>query len=256
MFARATALTHAVILGGSVSAGWGDASSDLDFLILLDADRNADFPIPVQSSLSFQAGTIVAARQVDVEFVFASDVREFRTWLTKPDLTCESDDTANCYEIDRVANNWEMSVCHQITACHRLTNPELVDRWITDYSLYEFGAYLADLSLTLARRHVRDATRLRGGISVAENSVRMAYEQCATCALAMAGFTNPNRKWQVLLLRQLAETRNPSWDLFLEIFETLQGPIAAGAAKRAADMIDRLEAARSGKNMLAPKMGN
>ncbi|MBK3786665.1 nucleotidyltransferase domain-containing protein [Paraburkholderia aspalathi] len=243
VFASATENRYAVILGGSVSAGLGGPSSDLDFLVLIDSDRDSEFPFPVQSTLVFPRGVPSAVRQVDVEFVFASDVKIFGKFLAEWERRRVSAATSDDFAITRNLNSWELSVCHQITSGHRLKNPDVAGRWIEDHALHRFAAYVFELNLALAERHIRDGIRMRGGNAAASHSVRMACEHCAMCVLALMGETNPNRKWLVMLLQRMSGSED-RLRIRNEILSILQGSALVEMAERVKDIVERLSGSR------------
>lgn len=188
---------NVIFLAGSMVDGLANASSDLDVYVIADAGVAGS---ATTSRRREKNGTIglLESREINLSVLDPAALAELAGSFAGC-LAALSGDGG----IVQLDSENDLKVLHRVRTGLPLRNDDGLRRWRDDLGCARLAAYLTNLHGVTALNRLRD---VRGELSAGRDEsatwmFREALVHAGQFALALAGETNPSRKWLLRLLR-------------------------------------------------------
>ena len=199
-FCEAAPTDSAVMLGGSLSEGFGTLESDLDLYVIvaapLDSSHTHHFVTSIGSALRREV-RFASGRRVDIKYIPSASLQALglalETALSTTQLGC------------RLLPSETLEMCHRLLAGYPLRNEEALRAAtrLAGITHERLSQYLVRLRSHDSLRAERYAYRKSGTLSEAI-AARLALEAAADAILAAHGQTNTRfEKWRIRKTRAL-----------------------------------------------------
>ncbi|RKG68726.1 hypothetical protein D7V80_11300 [Corallococcus sp. CA054B] len=196
-----------VLLTGSLAAGNGTPSSDVDLMVLVPHRTSL---ISTKEGVRFKNSRFSEALQycdgieVNIELAERSRVAEIMTWMTAiaPALYKPSE-----LKFIPIIDGPELRFLHRLRVGLPLMNPSLVASWRDEFLVELLPTYLTVRHFMEVHEYLEDAISHR---AVSEESsrhvARIAVEEALVSILAALGVTSAARKWLLIESRKAMAT--------------------------------------------------
>ncbi|NOK35313.1 hypothetical protein D7W79_01070 [Corallococcus exercitus] len=196
-----------VLLTGSLAAGNGTPSSDVDLMVLVPHRTSL---ISTKEGVRFKNSRFSEALQycdgveVNIELAERGRVAEIMTWMTAiaPALYKPSE-----LKFIPIIDGPELRFLHRLRTGLPLLNPSLVASWRDEFLVELLPTYLTVRHFMEVHEYLEDAISHR---AVSEESsrhvARIAVEEALVSILAALGVTSAARKWLLIESRKAMAT--------------------------------------------------
>jgi predicted nucleotidyltransferase len=227
-----TTSPSAVFLGGSIIEGFGNATSDVDILVLLteQVDRSADVFADSRKYVEFPEHAVLVGdldgKRVDIELRQMSDFQRVLDIL-------EAVDGGEVHQPYAIDDGW-LEFLNDLSIGVPLGNREFFEEVRSLVPWAGLRAQLVARFEQLAHSHVEDARGALGAkdAGTAMLSSRTALAYAVDALVAAHGATNPKFKWRVRRMDSLGLSDLKDRYLSLELDADPSAPALLASARR------------------------
>ncbi|NVJ04421.1 nucleotidyltransferase domain-containing protein [Myxococcus sp. AM001] len=196
-----------VLLTGSLAAGNGTPSSDVDLMVLVPHRTSL---VTAREGMRFKNSRFSEALQycdgieVNIELAERGRVAEIMTWMTAiaPALYKPSE-----LKFVPIIDGPELRFLHRLRTGVPLLNPSLVASWRDEFLVELLPTYLTVRHFMEVHEYLEDAISHRPTSEESSRHVaRIAVEEALVSILATLGVTSASRKWLLIESRKAMTT--------------------------------------------------